>query len=164
MNRGGIFKTFMEPRNRFQGIDSASFDLSNLRNKQNSLRFDLYKVQNKQDSLRFDLYKFWNKQVPFASISKTKPRSKLRSAFVSISLTLLVRYLLRKCVCPRIQRSEFKGRWMLLISWTMYGFQEQFLQEQKLQKFVKIFKNRINANNIFLLCICTCPRIHLKYD
>jgi hypothetical protein len=24
MNRGGIFKTFMEPRNRFQGIDFAS--------------------------------------------------------------------------------------------------------------------------------------------
>jgi hypothetical protein len=44
-----------------------------------------------QGLLRFDLYKFWNKQVRFPSISKTKPRSKLRSAFVSISLTLLVR-------------------------------------------------------------------------
>ncbi len=44
-----------------------------------------------QGSLRFDLYKFWNKQVRFASISKTKPRSKLRSAFVWIVLTLLLR-------------------------------------------------------------------------
>jgi hypothetical protein len=40
-----------------------------------------------QGSLRFDLYKFWNKQVRF---EKTKPRSRLRSAFISISLTLLV--------------------------------------------------------------------------
>ncbi len=65
------------------------FDLSNLWNKQNSLRFDLSKVQNKHGSLRFNLYKFWNKQVRFASISKTKSRSKLCSAFVSISLPLL---------------------------------------------------------------------------
>ncbi len=34
--------------------------------------------------------KFWNKQVRFPLISKTKSRSKLRSAFVSISLPLLV--------------------------------------------------------------------------
>ena len=65
---------------------SLRFKLSNLWNKQNSLRFDLSKVENKQGSLRFDLYKFWNKQVRFALISKTKSRSKLRSAFVSISL------------------------------------------------------------------------------
>ncbi len=72
------------------------FPLSNLWNKQSSLRFelnslcfDLSKVQNKQGSLRFDFYKFWNKQVRVVSISKTKKRSKLRSAFVSISLPLL---------------------------------------------------------------------------
>jgi hypothetical protein len=64
------------------------FNLSNLWNKQNSFRFDLSKVKNKQGLLRFDLYKFWNKQVRFASISKTKPRSKLRSAFVSIPATV----------------------------------------------------------------------------
>jgi hypothetical protein len=66
------------------------FDLLNLWNKQNSLRFALSKVQNKQGSHRFDLYKFWNKQVRFSSISKTKSRSKLCSAFVSISLPLLL--------------------------------------------------------------------------
>jgi hypothetical protein len=44
---------------------------------------------SKQGSLRFDLYKFWNKQVPFALLSKMKPRLKLRLAFVSILLPLL---------------------------------------------------------------------------
>ncbi len=69
---------------------SLRLDLSNLWNKQNSLRFNRSRVQNKQGSLRIDLCKFWNKQVRFASISKTKPRWKLCSPFVSISLPLLV--------------------------------------------------------------------------
>ncbi len=81
---------------------SLRFDLSNLWNKQsifpiggiNRIRFNLSKVQNKQGSLHFVLYKFWNKQVRFASISKRKPRSKLRYAFVSILLPLLVQYSL----------------------------------------------------------------------
>ncbi len=56
--------------------------------------FDLSKVQNKQGSLRFDLYKFWNKQVRFASISKTKPRSKLNHiAYLSIYKCLLSTHL-----------------------------------------------------------------------
>ncbi len=70
-----------ELSNLWKKQSSLRFDLSNLWNKQNLLRFNLSKVYNKQGSLRFNLYKFWNKQVRFALISKTKPRSKLRSAF-----------------------------------------------------------------------------------
>ncbi len=85
---------------------SLLFDLSNLWNKQNSLCFDL----SKQGSLHFDLYRFWNKQVGFASISKTKSRSKLRSAFVSISLPLLDKQL-ELCRCRPLTGSSRHASW-----------------------------------------------------
>jgi hypothetical protein len=38
-NRGGILKTFMEPRNRFKGIDSAAYALAGLYNNPIPARF-----------------------------------------------------------------------------------------------------------------------------
>ena len=87
----GINRLRFALSNLWKKQSSLRFELSNLWNKQNLLRFDLSMVSNKQGLLCFDFYKFWNKQVRFASISKTKTRSKLRSAFVSISLPLLSR-------------------------------------------------------------------------
>jgi len=45
----------------FFGELAGIFDLSNLWNKQTSLRFNLSNLWNKQSSLRFDLSNLWNK-------------------------------------------------------------------------------------------------------
>ncbi len=62
------------------------------------------------------------------------------------------------------EKEESKSQSMLLNAWAMSGFQEQFLQEQKLWKMFKTFSNSINAKNIFLLCICICIGIQFKHD
>jgi hypothetical protein len=80
---------------------SFPFDLSNFSIKLCSLRLVLTNICTKGCSFRFDLSKFRNKQVRFALILKTKPRSQLRSAFVWISLTLLLRCPLYNSVFSR---------------------------------------------------------------